>query len=109
MPYKQVLTRRARIIVPPEASGIGKQLRSLARETQDLGREAGSLLQGLDSSWQGRARGRFFQNFAWLPSRADGAASLADRLAGQVETMTVTVWDTAWETIWQADPPSNNN
>jgi len=109
MPYKQVLMRRARIIVPREACGIGKQLRSLTRETQHLGREAGSLLRGLDASWQGRARDRFFQNFATLPSRADGAASLADRLASRVETMTVTVWDTAWETIWQADPPSNNN
>jgi len=108
MPYKQVLMRRARIIVPPDAHGIAKQLRSLALESQDVGREAGSLLQGLDTSWQGRARGRFFQNFASLPSRADGAASLADRLASRVETMTVTVWDTAWETIWQADSPFND-
>jgi uncharacterized protein YukE len=108
MPYKQVLMRRARIIVPPEAFAIGKQLRSLARETQDLGREAGSLLQGLDSGWQGQARGRFFQTFASLSSRADGAASRADHLAGQVETMTVTVWDSVWETIWQADSPFND-
>jgi uncharacterized protein YukE len=109
MPFTQVLTRRARIIIPPEAHDIGRQLRSLVRETRDVAREAGSLLRGLDSSWQGRARDRFFQTFTSLPSRTDGAASLTDRLAGQVESITVTVWDTAWETIWQADPPSNNN
>ncbi len=105
MPYTQVLTRRARIIVPPEAHDIGRQLRSLARETQGLGRQAGSVLRDLDSTWQGRARERFFQTFGSLPSRTDGAGSQADRLAGQVETMTVTVWDSVWETIWQADSP----
>ena len=106
MAYKQVLMRRARIITPPEAHDIAGQLRSLARETHDLGREAGSLLQRLNAGWQGRSRERFFRTYAALPSRVGGAGSLADRLAGKVESTTVTVWETASETIWQADSPA---
>jgi len=105
MSYKQVLMRRARVITPPEAVDIAMQLRSLAQESYALGREAGALLQRLNAGWQGRSRERFFRTYASLPSRAGGAGSLADRLAGKVESTTVTVWETASETIWQADSP----
>ena len=108
MPYQPILTRRARTFTPPEAYEIARQLRSLGQTTHDLGRQAASLLQGLNSDWQGRSRERFFQVYASLPRRADGAGSLAGRRAGQIESMKVTVWETAWEMVWQADSPLND-
>ena len=108
MPFQQIPTRRARIIVPPEAGVTAAQLRSLARETMELGREAASLLQAIDAGWRGAARDRFFQIFASAPGRADEAASLADQLAGEVEGITVTVWDTVLETIWYPDQAFNS-
>src|SRR3990172_7943407 len=92
MPYQQVLTRRARIITPPEAYDIAGQLRSLAQTTHELGRQAASLLQGLNADWQGRSRERFFQTYASLPRRAGGAGSIADRLAGKIQSITVTIF-----------------
>ncbi|MFV2045010.1 MAG: WXG100 family type VII secretion target [Anaerolineales bacterium] len=100
MSYETIHVQRARHFVPNEAQAISAELRNIASEARDLGTRLWTLGGDLDSTWEGRARTRFLDNFSNEPSDCESCAIWLEDQASQVGAITVTEWEAVLETVW---------
>jgi len=100
MPYNTVLVRKARHFVPSEAPAAAAGLQSIAREARQIAMGLRRVASELESSWEGRSRSRFLDDFQGQPPAAESSASWFQTQGQHVGSITVTVWETVPETVW---------
>jgi WXG100 family type VII secretion target len=78
-------------IVPPEASAYAAQFRKAAREVADLVAQLERTAGALENNWEGNSKNKFYANFAPTPGQLRSVVETLDRLAGEVERITVEI------------------
>src|SRR3989304_10390166 len=100
MPYSTVLVRKPRHFPPREASVASAELHSIAREARQLATRLRGTASELGSSWEGRSRSRFLDDFQGQPPAAESSAAWFQAQGQHVGSITVTEWETVQETVW---------
>ncbi len=100
MPYETVSVQKARHFVPDEAHHIAAELRAIASDARDVTARLRSIGGNLGSTWEGRAKARYLDEFISEPSAGESVADWLEDQAQRVGSITVTEWETVLETVW---------
>ncbi len=84
-----------RTIRPPEVAGIASRFRNAANEIAGLAAKLEGVGRQLEPTWEGNSKDRFFADFAPTPSQVKNCADTLNRLAGEIENITVEI--DVWE------------
>lgn len=80
---------------PPEARGIANEFRAAAGKIQNQAAALRKIKGNLDSSWEGKSKISFINEYTPVISSLDSYASWLNQQAGRIERMTVTMY--RWE------------
>lgn len=92
MPYRTIKKR----ITPSEVHGIAARFRQTRERVNQLTDEFERAARELDPTWEGNAKNKFFAEYSPVPGQLRALADLINRLAGEIEHITVEVEEQQW-------------